>query len=236
MTSNFLQLPCLVRTDFDIQKSLTEGFPNSGALNWLSSTLDLICSYPLSRVVRRPLLSTSQQISSDLEKAIILGLSFPLLIKLKSNQWLKKQINKHNIFQENTGKEQHQINFILYENHIKIWLCMATQVAGRLRWNKGVCLIWKLPPGNTEWKQKEEGINYRVSSTQQIKPKTKKSWTQWCHWEFCHWPCRKPSFQPGRTSAELSFISVLTALLAASPSLNTTFKHQDKAEHQQHHT
>lgn len=140
-------------------------------------------------------------------------------------------------FQENTGKEHHQINLVLYENHIKIWHCMATQAVGRLCWNKGVCPIWKLPPGNTEQNQKSsEGINYWFSSSQLIKAKTKKSWTRWSQWEFCHWPCRKPSFQPGRTSAELSFISVLTALLAASLSLNTTFKQQDKAKHRQHGT
>lgn len=52
---------------------------------------------------------------------------------------------------------------------------MATQTVGRLCWNKGVCPIWKLPPGNTEWKQKREGINYSISSSQPIKNKTKKS-------------------------------------------------------------
>lgn len=49
MVSDFLQLLCLVRMDFDIKKSLTEGFLHSGALNHCLQLWTLSWSYPLSQ-------------------------------------------------------------------------------------------------------------------------------------------------------------------------------------------
>lgn len=200
-------------------RSITEAFLSSAALNDCLQLWTLSCSCHLNGVVTRPLYQppTFQRLVS--------GLSFILSITLKSNQWVKTKKKYKKIRAKNIIKYTSSYKKIMFNSGI-IWLhnLLADFAETRVPVPSESCHLGTL------------NENRRVRKGLTIKVKTKKSWTQWSQWEICHWPCRKPSFQPGRTSSELTFISVLTAPLASSPSLNTIFKHQDKADHQKHST
>lgn len=220
MPSDFLQLPC--RDWFWYQKRLEVSLKLFSVLQHLMTVFNS-GPYPAAVTWMGWLqgLSINHQLSRDLYQAY---LSFCQLHWNQTNGWKTKKKYKK-IRAKNIIKYTSSYKKIMFNSGI-IWLhnLLADFAETRVPVPSESCHLGTL------------NENRRVRKGLTIKVKTKKSWTQWSQWEICHWPCRKPSFQPGRTSSELTFISVLTAPLASSPSLNTIFKHQDKADHQKHST